>query len=106
MAGIPYRSTNTSDPVLNRIQQAISDSFIPVAKSEIIYGVILKDIKLTLSPSDNFISHGLGTPVSGWIIIKTDTYAQIKESPTVNKLPDKQLILNTDTNCTVSMWIF
>jgi hypothetical protein len=106
MPGIPYKSVNTSDPTLSRIQSNIADSFIPVAKSEIIYGVILKDIKLTLSPSDNYLSHGLEAPVMGWIVIKSNGYANIKESPTVNKLPQKQLILNVDADVTVSLWCF
>jgi hypothetical protein len=103
---VPFKSIQTDDPALMRMQKAIADAIVPIAKSPIVDCAFIEDLKLTLSPSDNFIQHGLGREVRGWFIVKSNAYVIIKTSPTQNKLPERQLIVQVDGDATVSLIIF
>ncbi len=103
MAITPYREVRTADTDLGRIQDAVKASLRDISSRSILDGQILTGRSL-LTGQSNVISHGLGRPLLGWILVGQDANAVVWASPSVT--PGLTLVLQCSANCTVSLWVF
>lgn len=61
----------------------------------------------TQSTLINAISHHLGRPIQGWIIVDYNGPAKIWRADDANPVaPERLLNLITDTNCTVDIYVY
>lgn len=95
----------SQDSILNRIQDAIGEVLNLIVKKPLVDGELVKEVDL-LSGSDNYVNHRLNRPITGWVIVRKDSNANIYESATANALPSKHIILVTTANSTVDIWFF
>lgn len=90
---------------LSQIQDNIDLSLSQVSNSPFFSGVFVVT-DLVAGGADNTINHGLDRKVQGWTIVSKNAQADLWESPTVNKLPNKQIILRTSNAVTVKLYLF
>jgi hypothetical protein len=105
---VPFRRIRTEDRILEMIQDNISESIHPVNASEILPGVFVGDVTLTVSV-DNLIAHKLGRMPKMWVIVGKNADANVWQSNTIvlsnQSITDKFLNLKTSANCKVSLWV-
>lgn len=90
---------------IDRLQGNIDSIFSILPKLEILDGQLLKGIKLTTG-SVNLVSHKLGRPLIGYVIVLKSASTDIWDDQLSNTLSDKYLTLNCTSDVTVSMWVF
>lgn len=73
----------------------------PIIKNPIVSGGQLDDI--ILDTGDNVINHKLGRQPQGWVIVDIDAAAVIYRSA---EMTPKTLTLNSDADCTVSIYVY
>lgn len=76
----------------------------PLLQNPICNGNILPDIKL--SPGVNVINHLLGYNLSGYLIIQKSANASIYDNQINNQTPRTTLVLVSDINVTISLYVF
>lgn len=94
------------DDNMNQFQDSLEGTLQPLLSSDVLYGNLIKDV--TLASGDNTISHLLGKPYQGYIVVKRSAAVDIydKSADTDNKFKDRNLILNSSGAATVSLYIF
>lgn len=73
----------------------------PVLNNEINQGMQLTNISLSIGA--NKINHLLSRKQIGWIITDLNANANIYRSEPLN---DKTLVLTSDSNCIISVWVY
>lgn len=97
-------SVNTSDNVINRVQDNVLAGLKAVAQSPLLGGTLLKSV--TLVSGDNTIRHGLGSALSGWFVVRQRAAATIYDKQDANTIPDKTLTLTASAAVTVDLYVF
>ena len=97
-----FNRTNTSDRVMTRVQDAISAVVSQLSSGTFVEAAQLDNVKL-LAGQDNPIPHTLGRRLSAWFVMSPNAAAQVYESSTTNPIRDKQVILRTTANVTISL---
>jgi len=100
-----FRKIFTDDPLQQRLQDSIAQSFQQFEKLPQLDSVIVKDITLS-SAIDNLVEHKLGREIVGWQIIRQNANAVVYESTTINTTPSSFVILKASATCTVSILFF
>lgn len=100
-----FRKIFTDDPLQQRLQDSIAQSFQQFEKLPQLDSVVVSNITLA-SGIDNQVEHKLGRPILGWQIIRKDANADVWESSTVNTAPSSFVILKASANVTVSFIFF
>lgn len=98
-----FRAIRTAVKDIQRLQDALNKVFNSILNKQILDGRLIPNINL-LSSSTNEISHGLGNPLRGYIIVNQDASANIYSS--VSTTPNSTFILNTSADVTISLWVF
>ena len=93
------------DSDINRIQDNVSIAVQQLFNKDIVNGNLLKAISLSAN-TPNTISHKLGRELSGYIIVMKSTNCALWDSQASNSNKTKTLIINSDTDVTVSIWVF
>ena len=97
-----FRTVNASDPLWDQLQANIAQAITPAINCPLIDGVLIKDVDLTTSSRD--ISHGLGRPYQGWLVVDID--ANQKVYSVSNNKKDRLLTLKASGATRVSIWVF
>jgi len=100
-----FRKVVTADKDINQLQQYTEEAFEQIFGSDIIDGVLLKNIELDSSKT-NTVNHKLDRDILGWIIIRQRGAASIFDSQDTNVFTKKTLALETNADVTVDIWIF
>lgn len=100
-----FRKIFTDDPLQQRLQDSIAQSFAQFEKLPQLDSVIVKDITLS-STIDNLVEHKLGREIVGWQIIRQNANAVVYESSTINTTPSSFVILRASAACTVTILFF
>lgn len=98
----------STNPELNRIQDATIAAVNPVLACPIVNGNLVTGVNLDRT-KDNVINTGLARNFIGWFTTRRSNavgFVDIFESSTTNNSPDKFLILNCLSDITVDIWIF
>ena len=95
------KKVRSDDRIINQVQDNIEQAITPIINSEIIDGLIIKDIEV-LTGATLTLSHKLGRTPNGFAVIKRNA-----NSTVWNGLIDKKTIeLNSSANVTISLWVF
>jgi hypothetical protein len=100
-----FKKIHTDNRELNKIQSNVEQLIEPFLNSEVVNGVLLKDIVLDSSKT-NLISHKLGRKPQGWIVIGKNANSVIWDSQSSNTKADKILELLCSANVTINLWVF
>ena len=91
----------SDDRAVNQLQENMEQAINPVLKSQIIDGIIIKDVEV-LTGTPKTINHLLGRAITGYAVIKRNASSQIWDSAN-----DKRtLTLNSSANVTINLWVF
>lgn len=99
---LPIFQTDSKDLLL--IQTNWSSQINPVLSLPINQGIILKSIVLTTG--ENTINHKLGRPLQGWFLVRQRALASIYDKQDTNTYPQLSLILQSNANVTVDLFVF
>lgn len=100
-----FRKIFTDDPLQQRLQDSIAQSFQQFEKLPQLDSVIVSDVTLA-SGIDNQVEHKLNRPIQGWQIIRKDANADVWESSTVNTAPSSVIILRASATVKISIIFF
>jgi len=96
-----FKKVRSDDRIINQVQDNIEQAINPIINSEIINGLIIKDIEV-LTGTVLTISHRLGRTPNGFAIVKRNA-----NSTVWNGIIDKKTIeLNSSANVTITLWVF
>jgi hypothetical protein len=94
----------TSDRVLNMIQDNISNILDPYSSKEILQGQFLTGI--TLVSGTNTVSHKLARKLIGWFVVRQRASAIIHDNQDTQTRPDLFLTLVASAAVTVDLYVF
>jgi hypothetical protein len=100
-----YERIHAADPDLNRVQQRLQDALLPVMDASIIDGLLITDQDL-VSGTTSIISHKLGRPIRGWIVVGKNAAQHVYDVQSSNENPEKFLYLTAGGTVTVDLWVF
>lgn len=93
-----------SDSLLTQLQDGIENSLNSVFSKTILDGVLVEGISLTTSFKN--VSHGLGRPVRGYVLVKSDVITSLKDDDANNVNRSLYIKLAAGATATVSVWFF
>lgn len=105
MSIAPLRKVRSDDDTIRQLQGAVDLVFQELLRKQLIDGNFLPDIELTMG-IDNHVSHKLGKPAQGYIVVKRDTNATIWDTESSNDMRTSFLNLRTSADCVISLWVF
>lgn len=97
-----FKKIQTQDYITSIIQDNVDQAVSPIIQSEIIDGILLKNISL-VSGQVNQVSHKLNRKPIFWIVARQDSNSVVWESSTLTT--DLFLVLNCSANCIINLWI-
>jgi len=100
-----FKKTNFQENEPAKLQSNLEIFFKPLLNSEIIDGILLKDVILTTG-SVNKVEHKLGRKLLGWMVIGKNANATVWDSQATNTTLDSTIDLNSSANVTVNLWVF
>jgi hypothetical protein len=100
-----FKKLNTDNLMVTRLQENIDQQFVQITNREILSGLLLKNISL-LTGSVNEIDHKLNRKPNGWFIVRKRGTADIWDTQDANNKPELTLLLNSDSNVNIDLWIF
>jgi hypothetical protein len=107
MVSVQYVKIQTSDNILNRIQNAIQNAFNSIA-GPFIGGNLLTGITL-ISGQNNLVPHNLGRNPQLWVISGQNTNSVVWSPLTAllgnSNSNSSYLNLQCSTSCVVSVWV-
>tara|TARA_Y100000296_G_C4979924_1_gene160087 strand:+ start:70 stop:387 length:318 start_codon:yes stop_codon:yes gene_type:complete len=100
-----FERIHATDPDLNRVQEMLQDALFPVMDASIIDGLLITDQDLA-SGTTSIISHKLGRPIRGWIVVGKNAAQHVYDVQSSNENPEKFLYLTAGGTVTVDLWVF
>jgi hypothetical protein len=100
-----FKKLGTKNTELQKVQQNVENAITTIIRKEIIDGILLKNVCLEPSIS-NEVKHGLGREPLGWTIVRKRADARIWDIQDFNTTPSKTLSLTCSHAVTVDIWIF
>lgn len=94
----------TTDRLINQLQQNITQAVNPVIANPLVKGVTLNRVKLVSGSND--VAHTLGRTLQGWMIVRQRASATIYDTQDANKSADKTLVLVTSADVTVDLYVY
>lgn len=99
---LPIFNSNIRE--LSQLQTNWASLINPVLSAPILQGLMLKNVALTTG--DTSINHLLGRTLQGWVITRKRAAASIYDKQDSNGMADKTLVLTSDADVTVDLWVF
>ena len=100
-----FKKIQSENKDLNKVQSNIEQLMEPFLNSEVINGVLIKNISLNASIT-NQVNHKLGRKPLGWIIVRQRANSIIWDSQDTNTKANRTLELSCSNNVTIDLWIF
>lgn len=94
----------TTDRLVNQLQNNIIDSLKPLTSNAQNQGSILTNVALVIGV--NSISHGLGEPLTGWTIIRQRSAGSVYDMQDSNPTPQTTLVLVASVAVNVNIYVF
>jgi len=94
----------TSDRVLNMIQDNVSNILDPYSSKDILQGQILQNV--VLSSGANTVAHKLNRKLIGWFIVRQRSSATIYDTQDTQQAPALFLSLVASAGVTVDIYVF
>lgn len=99
-----FNKVQTTDRIVNQLQDNIGNALNPILKNPQVDGYILS--KVSLVSGANTINHGLDRPLLGWFIVRQRALAQIYDAQDSNTTPTKTLVLYSNVSVVVDIYVF
>jgi hypothetical protein len=100
-----FKKIQAKDEELNKVQSNVEQLIEPVLNSQIINGVLLKNVILDASIV-NQVSHKLGRKPQGWLIVRQRANSIIWDAQDTNTKANRTLTLSCSANVTIDLWVF
>lgn len=97
---VPSKSSD-----LNQVQNNVEEAINPIINSNIVDGVLLRNLKLCALQA-NLITHKLGRPPLGWIVVRQRADSRIWDVQDSNVLKKTTLAITCSHEVEVDLWIF
>lgn len=97
------RLVRTENGDVNALQENVYDVIRKWEGVPLLDGALVEAITLGTSAVD--VPHGLGRPIRGWIVVRTNGTATIYE-PSTPALRDRFLRLQATGTVVVTLWVF
>jgi hypothetical protein len=94
---------NANHDKINRLMDNLNYCLNPIVASEIIDGVLVKEV--SLNTGTNSVAHQLGRKPNGWIIVRKNNFGDVYEN-SVNNTPNQNIILVSSANLKCDFWFF
>lgn len=98
------KKISVEDVELQKVQENLSQWATPIQASQILDGVLLKNVVLTTGQS-TIVDHKLGRPYIGWLVVRPRANFVAWESST-QTLPNKQISIETSATTIADLWVF
>lgn len=98
-----FKQIKSDDYELMRVQDNVNAALIPIQNAQILDGQVLKNISL-ITGQPNIISHKLNRNIVGYIVIRKDSNADVWDAS--SSTPSLTILLYTDSNCKVDLYVF
>lgn len=95
----------SKDDNLTLLVNSWSKDLDPLLASPIATPTLLKGVDLVTGQA-NSVNHLLGKVLTGWLVIRQRSQADVWDSQDTNRIPDKTLILRCSANVTVDLLVF
>ena len=99
-----FSKVQTTDRVVNQLQDNIANALSPILKNPQVDGYILS--KVTLVSGSNSINHGLDRELQGWFIVRQRASASIYDAEDSNTTPQKTIMLTSSAGVVVDIYVF
>jgi hypothetical protein len=100
-----FKKTSFSDKDLSKLQNNIDIVLKPITNCPIIDGVLVENVSLNASIT-NEVFHKLGRKPLGFIIVRKSAESDIWDDQNSNKTSDRTFFLKCSNNVTVNIWFF
>lgn len=90
----------------NPIVQASAEVFESLRKNPLINGILIENIAIRGDGSDNVIKHTLGRNYTGILVTKVNALTRIASDQRGNRDLSRYVHMQSDVDCTVSIWVF
>lgn len=100
-----FKKVITKNNEVNQVQKNIEHVINPVLNSEIVNGVLIKDVNLDPSTAI-LVHHKLARKPQGWIVVRKGADSRIWDVQDSNQNPTTTLALACSHAVTVDLWIF
>jgi hypothetical protein len=101
---VQFKKVGQKSPEVTQFQDNCEQTFNRLTNKQILDGVLLEDVVLTTAALN--VSHGLGRPVTGYMVIKRNANAVVYDNESSNTKKTQFLILRASATVTVSLWVF
>lgn len=98
-----FKQIKSSNYELMRVQDNVNSALIPIQNSQVIDGQVLKDVILTTGNA-NIINHRLNRNIVGYLVIRKNADANVWDASSLT--PNLSILLYTDSNCKVDLYVF
>ena len=99
-----FKTFNTQNIEVNRLQDNVADGFNPVLNALILdYNIVEKQ---ALTVGDNVVNHKLGRAPIGWFIIRKRGPGNFYDKQDSNSTPASNIVINSDSAVTVDIYFF
>lgn len=103
---LPYIHTIANNIDIKNLDTAVSRVFDSIFPNPLLNSPSLVTDLVFLSGVDNYVSHKLGRPVRGYILVSSNAPSVIYTSSTVNDSPNLLIILKSNADMTGSILFF
>ena len=100
-----FKKTSFSDKDLSKLQNNIDIVLRPIVNCPIIDGVLIENVNLSTSVT-NEVFHKLGRKPIGFIIVRKSADSRIWDAQSSNPTPDRTFSLLCSNAVTVNIWFF
>ena len=100
-----FRKIRSKVQDLVQVQENIEQTFKSVLQVPLLNGRLITDLAL-VTGSINRVEHKLGRKFIGYLVVRKNAAATIYDSKSSNVADEGVLLLSTDTNTTIDIWIF
>lgn len=88
----------------NRLQDHVQNSLTPLVRNPLLSGLLLKNLQL--NAGTNFVNHGLGRNLQGWVLVRKRANVDVWDDQDNNVNISTTLKLETSGAITVDLYVF
>jgi hypothetical protein len=99
-----FKTFNSQEIEINRLQDNVADGFNRVVTSAILDYTIIRNVALKIG--DNVVNHQLSRNPIGWIVIRKRGPGNFYDKQDSNTIPAQNIVINSDSAVTVDFYFF
>lgn len=100
-----FKKLPSKNSEVTQLQQNVEEAINPIINAQIVDGVLLRNLKLCALEA-NLITHKLGRPALGWIVVRKRADSRIWDVQDANILKKATIALTCSHDVEIDLWIF